>query len=652
LINIKRQQAQQIYITSGQFMSHFFRIPVITLLLGAGLSAVHAAPIRLDEVASKTLQTNPEVLSKWHDFKASLAERDVTLGRYLPTLDVIYGTAFQHRDSPLFIPPGSERRYNTQNARVTIRQNLFEGFTTHYEASRLEHASLVRFYEMMDRSENAALEASRAYIDVWRYRKLVQFAEDNYATHRIVYEKVRERAESGVGRRVDLETAAGRLALAESNLLTETSNLHDVNARYQRVVGELPKAEMEVAPAVLGMGLPKTPAEGISMGFEKSPQLKAAFENIRVARLNIDTQQSGFSPRVDAYIERSRDLNQDGFYGLSNERTAGITVSWNLFRGMQDVSRHRQAAEEFNSAKDQREKTCREVRQNLAIAFNDHQRLTEQLQYLDQHQLSADKVREAFRRQYDIGQRTLLDLLDTENEYYTARRNYLNNEQDLMIADARYQAISGNLLTTLNLKNLNMTPPKLASASHDIYASCPAEPVPAVLEDKEAIFQRALSRQDRVRVTGGPGIASTPVAIEPLAPVRTDGTQPKPEAGTRDEGRVAILTWENFYFGSDKLKPAADARLRAVIEFYRKNPEANIQVIGHYDSPNISIDNQKVSEARANTVKNWLARNGIPADQITAAGVGKTQPLTNARTNQAHARNSRVEISYSIPAPR
>ncbi|MES1982177.1 MAG: TolC family outer membrane protein [Pseudomonadota bacterium] len=629
-------------------MSHLFRKSAIALLVAATFSAVHAhaAPVKLDEVARKALQTNPEVLAKWHSFKASLAERDITLGRYLPTLDVIYGTAYQRRDSPLFTPPGSDRKYNTQNASVTLRQNLFEGFTTRYEASRLEHASLMRFYEMMDSSENVALEASRAYIDVWRYRKLVEFAEDNYATHRIIYEKVRERAESGVGRRVDLETATGRLALAESNLLTETSNLHDVSARYQRVVGELPQTEMEAAPAVLSMGLPQNPAEGISMGFDKSPQLKAAFESILAARRNVDTQQSGFAPRVDAYLERTRDLNQDGFYGLSNESTAGITVSWNLFRGMQDVSRQRMAAEQFNSAKDEREKTCREVRQNLSIAFHDHRRLTEQLQYLDQHQLSTDKVREAFRRQYDIGQRTLLDLLDIENEYYTARRDYLNSEQDLVIANAKYQAVSGNLLDALNVKNLNMTPPKPSSApGDDIYTSCPAEPIPVLVQDKEAIFRRALSRENPARSAAAP--VAEPVVRSAAAPAAI-AVQPMPAAAA-EAGQAAVLTWENFYFGSSKLKPVADARLSTVIEFYKKNPAADIEVVGHYDSPNSTVDNQQLSEARAITVRNWLVKNGIPAQRITAVGMGRKQPLTNAETNEAHGRNSRVEIRYVLP---
>ena len=134
----------------------------IALIVASAFSAAHAQTFRLEDAASKAVQTNPEVMNKWHQFKASGYERDVSWGRYLPTLDVLYGTAYERRESPLFDAgnrPG-ERRYNFQNAKATLRQNLFEGFATMNDTKRLEHASMVRFYEMLDLSETAAFEAT------------------------------------------------------------------------------------------------------------------------------------------------------------------------------------------------------------------------------------------------------------------------------------------------------------------------------------------------------------------------------------------------------------------------------------------------------------------------------------------------------------
>jgi adhesin transport system outer membrane protein len=507
-------------------MPNVFNISAIAVVLAAAFSGVQAAEFGLQDAAAKAVQTNPEVLNKWHQFGASLRERDVTLGRYLPTLDVVYGVGRETRDSPLFVPAG-ERTYNFQGSKWQLRLNLFEGFATLNDSKRLDHASLVRFYEMLDLSETAALEATKAYIDVWRYRQLVEYAEENYATHRVLYSKIKERADSGVGRKVDFETAAGRLALAESNLLTETANLHDVTARFQRIVGSQPPSEI-VAPkasTALTRDFPPDRANGIERSLKASPALKAAFQNILSAQRNVAVQKSGYYPRLDAYAEQTRDVNAGGYTqryqptlasGTTNATTVGVTMTWNLFRGFQDYSRQRKAEEEKYSARDVREKVCRDVRQNAAMAFNDKLRLAEQLQYLDQHMLSSDKAREAFRRQFDIGQRTLLDVLDTENEYYTARRDYLNGEQDLLIAHARYQAAAGNLLNTLQLKNLDMEPPKPETTpEEDMLTTCPEDPINLPTIDKEAVFQRALAKDQLVRGQATPAAGAAKVQPKP-----------------------------------------------------------------------------------------------------------------------------------------
>ena len=93
----------------------------------------------------------------------------------------------------------------------------------------------------LDASERLSAEVARAYYDVLRHRELVELSKDNYAAHRLIYEQIERRTRAGVSRGVDLEQAFGRLALSESNLLTDVTNLHDVSMRYQRIVGETPR---------------------------------------------------------------------------------------------------------------------------------------------------------------------------------------------------------------------------------------------------------------------------------------------------------------------------------------------------------------------------------------------------------------------------
>ena len=466
--------------------------------MAAAFSLNAHASYQLEDAASKAVTSNPDVLNKWRQMKAAGEERNVSWGGFLPTVDILFGVGHEEKKSPLYTPY-ERRNYDFHTYKVMLKQNLFSGFATTHDTKRLEHATLVRFYEMLDQSENAAFEATKAYVDVWRYRQLVKYAEDNYGLHRLFFDKIKVRHEKGLGRQVDMETAAGRLALAESNLLTENSNLHDVLARFQRIVGVLPPEEMTPPPRELFFkNLPTDRKEALQRSLDNSPQMKAAFHNVLSAMRNVSVQRSAYSPQVNGYIEHGQDSKVGGYaktYGQpadnTNTTTVGVTVSWNLFNGNRDVARERKAIEEKYSAYDVREKVCRDLRQNVLMAFNEQSRLNEQIKYLGQHQESSDKAREAFRRQFYLGQRSLLDVLDTENEYYTARRNLLNGEQDMLIAHAKYHFATGNLLNLLQLKRLDIEPPTPDTTPEEQLAlTCPPDVIEPLISDKEAAFQR------------------------------------------------------------------------------------------------------------------------------------------------------------------
>jgi outer membrane protein, adhesin transport system len=109
---------------------------------------------------------------------------------------------------------------------------LFDGFATREDVRALGFTKLNQYYELQRASEEVALEAAQAYLDTVRYQQLVKFAEENYVFHREVFGKIDERTSGGVSQGVDLDQASARVALAESNLLTEMTNLHDVQARF------------------------------------------------------------------------------------------------------------------------------------------------------------------------------------------------------------------------------------------------------------------------------------------------------------------------------------------------------------------------------------------------------------------------------------
>lgn len=466
---------------------------VIALPLLWASNVIAAAHLTLQEVAQKVVLTNPEVLSKWHAFKGAAGEVDVARAGFYPRLDYTTGVGKE----TLRQPGATDREYRRDGYTLTLNQMLYDGFATASDVKRLDKARLTRYFELLDAAENAALEAGRVYYDVMRYRLLMFLAENNYIEHRASYEQLLRRAQAGAGRRVDVEHAASRLALAELNLNTEAANLHDVMARFMRLVGDRPPPVL-FGPAGLASDYPVSEPEALRMAFTQNPALRASVENVESAQHDIELRRSAFHPKLDLRMRNETTGNYQGVAGTRQNNVAEVVLSYNLFNGGADLARQEVYAERKNLALDLRDKSCRDLRQTLSIAYNDVLRLKAQLSNLDLQVSSIEKTRDAYKAQFNIGQRSLLDLLDTENELLNSRRTAVNTDMDLGIAYLRTQAGLGRLLEFLGLKRIDEQekpdPSQLATiVESDI---CPPEAPSSYLVDLEALTARALAITD------------------------------------------------------------------------------------------------------------------------------------------------------------
>jgi len=471
------------------------KIALVSLLVAAAFPALGqesmaqtAGASVLKDIAQKAVLNSPEVTSKWHSYRAADEEVGVARGGYFPRVDLTVGGGRESLKQP---PIGARDNYTRSGYLLSLNQMLFDGFATRNEVRRLDKAKLVRYYELLDASENVALEAGRAYLDVLRYRRLVDLAQDNYVQHKATYDQIQRRTQSGVGRRVDQEQAASRLALAEINLVTEMANLHDVSARYQRLVGIQPTAAI-TPPAQLDTAFPGQAKVALETLYKKNPQLLAASENIEAAQYEINTRRAAYSPKLDFRARTDHTQNYQGVDGLREQNVAELVVSWNLFNGGSDRAREKQTIEKKSLAFDLREKACRDTRQTLLIAHNDVLRLREQKSQYAQQVAFLEKTRDAYRDQFNVGQRTLLDLLDTENELLVARRSNVNAETDLTLAYLRTYAGMGTLLEFLGLQRLDAdTPDSKDLVDIDPAQLCPNDPIALDHADREALNAKA-----------------------------------------------------------------------------------------------------------------------------------------------------------------
>ena len=504
-------------------------------LAGAQTAGERKLPHRtLKEVAQQAVLNSPEVRARWHAFQEASEEVGVVRGGFLPRVDVTAGKGKEKLDQP---SAGlNDKDYTRHGHVVSLNQMLFDGLLTYNEVKRAGRARLVRYFEFLDASETAALEASRAYFDVIRFRYRVFLAEKNYIEHRIAFEQLKRRAESGVGRRVDVEQAGSRLALADVNLTTEMANLHDVTARFTRIVGEAPPA-VAFLPGRLSQGLPGSMDQALAKALEHNPALRASIENSEAAVYDLAARRSAFMPKLEL---RARDDSANNVLGVPGDRSNKVVeavVTYNLFNGFSDVYRNRQYAERRNITLDQREKACRDMRQTLSIAYNDIGRLNDQLSFIGIQVSLVEKTRDAYRDQFNIGQRSLLDLLDTQNELFNAQLAQVNADIDLALAYVRSYAGMGRLLEQLTLKQVDPdeAPGGDEFTKPQLNELCPPLAPAASSVDRESLNYRALAEMNASASLVGRGPAPAPV----VAPVDAPVASPAPAEAAQNDA-VAV----------------------------------------------------------------------------------------------------------------
>jgi len=515
----------------------------VSLITLACCSAM-AQSAAVTSAAKKAVETNPEVASKFNAFRASIAEVDISRGAMLPRVD-LSADAGANEDRIAGRTPSADQSMSRTGVALTATQLLWDGMTTSKDVSRANHQKMARYFDFVDATEQTALEAARAHYDVQRYRTLVLLAEQNYVQHKYAVDQIQSRVKAGVARGVDLEQSGARLALAESNLVTERANLHDVTERYRRIVGDTPPGKLG-NESPYKRPLPSSGAAALESTPLTSPVVASAIENLRATKEQAAGRKGSYQPRIEARLRAGVGNNMDGVQNQKRDVLGQLVLNWNLYSGGADDARQRQAANQINQAMDLRDKACRDTRQTVAIAYNDVSKLGEQLAYLDRNVVAIERARDAYRQQFDIGQRSLLDLLNAENELYTAKRSYAMALYDLDVAKARTYAGMGTLMSALGLARDDAR--ELApeadnwSAGDDAVGRCPLTPTGTGGTSRDDLDARARS----LAVPSPAAAAPAPVtAAVPAAPRPADGQAPAALAEQR------LRDWAQSWMSKD-----------------------------------------------------------------------------------------------------
>ena len=426
------------------------------VLLGSAISAAALAmpsqAVDIRTVIADTVKSNPLVLAELRETDARDREVRQALAGYYPSLDLVAGYGFQERDPAdrTFAAPGGTRndlwRHEMQ---LSARQMVFDGFYTPYELKNQKARRQSAEYRAQSVGEDIAFSVTRVFLEVIKGEAILDLAQKTLDYHQSVYDRMGERFDSGVGSRADLDQISSRLALARTNVQNARANLRNARINYQQIVGTFPPEGVLEFPGSYNKYLPASVEAAVQRAAENHPIMKVAETDLEAAGYTYEQTKSAFYPRFDVEVERDLNKNIDGVEGQIDDLRVMLRMRYNLFRGGADQARTQQFAHLVEKAKQIRNNARREVEEELRLAWVAHETLTEQIPVLIQYVEDAGATKSAYVDQFDLGRRTLLDLLNTENESINAERDLINAKHDLILNEYRIFHGMGDLLATV-----------------------------------------------------------------------------------------------------------------------------------------------------------------------------------------------------------
>jgi adhesin transport system outer membrane protein len=410
----------------------------------------------LEETIEAALRTNPDIGVVQADRKAIDQELRQARALYMPSIDLRAAAGPEYSNSVttrnrVTRAPGSDASTTLMRweSQLTLTQMLFDGFETQSEVDRQLGRVSSAAYRVAEAAEFIALDAVEVHLNVLRNQALVELARENLEQHRRLLGQVVELERQGGGSIADVHQAQARVAAADSALATAVGNLEDARALYLSVVGS--PADMLTDSVAPLHALPESPEAAATQAFVESPTVRIANADIEVAKAELEGSRSGYYPSLDLELGTSANDNIDGLKGSAIDAQALLVMRYNLFRGGGDIAREREAFQRINEAREALRQAQRTSEEQARVGYNALVTAQARLTALRDRVTAQRETRDTYAQQFDLGQRSLLDLLDAENELFGARSDLTTAEYTEMFAVYRVLAVTGDLLATLDI---------------------------------------------------------------------------------------------------------------------------------------------------------------------------------------------------------
>ena len=393
-------------------------------------SAAHAET--LQDALAKAYENNPTLTAARAGQRANDENVPIQKSGGLPNVGV--GVDYQEN----LVLPGnsffSPKRFVSVGGQVSVPI---------YQGGAVRNAvKAAKFRVEAGQADLRATEASifaqtvGAYMDVIRDQAIVQLNQKNVAVLRTNLQATSDRFEIGDLTRTDVAQSEARLALAEGDLRTAEANLIASRESYARLVGEAP-VDLEQPPQL--PNLPASPDEAVAIALTSNPDIEAANQIVNASRADIGVARATRLPKLSATTSAGYNNNLNSVTDPTSENTtksasAGLSLTIPIFQGGRPSAQVRQAQSRTSQAIENYVEVERSVIAQTRGAYAAW-RANEQIIAATQQAVSANGLSlEGVRAENSVGTRSILDILNAEQEYLNTQVQLVSAQRNSYVA--------------------------------------------------------------------------------------------------------------------------------------------------------------------------------------------------------------------------
>jgi outer membrane protein, adhesin transport system len=419
----------------------------IALVLPPFAAASASERFSIFDAIKQAVQTHPGVDEASANRRATESEMRQVQGTLLPQVSIDASIGRDRLDHHIAAPGALSGRWVTgKEASVNVRQLLYDGFTSINEVWRNAARTNSAAFRVLERTELVALRAAEAYIDVARYQHLIEQARRFLETHRGILNNVQARFDGGRAGEGDLQQARERFAAAEAIYAEFRQRLDEARGAYRQSVGLEP---FNISFPSRLKGMPKNKDEALATTLQHNPTIQAADADAKAARHGFDATAGQFGPTVALEGRALTGRDTGGLVGAREEYSGRVRMTWNVFTGGQTSWRRVEMAERMAESSARHGRLQREAFDAIDRAWAARTITSDRAAALSRQIESARKTVEAYRKEYELGQRTLIDLLNAENQVFNAMVSLASTRGVSVFADYQLLAAMGKLLEYL-----------------------------------------------------------------------------------------------------------------------------------------------------------------------------------------------------------